>query len=594
MMLKQFNDIGVDPISVPKISPDQPSQRPRHPTDFDQQAAAGAPTPRVEQIWTLGLTPFLIVATAYLLSGLVGHDPWKADEAYVFGAVHDFFETGDWVVPAVAGEPFMEKPPLFYWVAAGFAWLFSPWLPLHDGARLATGFFMAVTCGAVGWTARLWWGRGYGRVAVLALLGCLGVVEHAHKMLPDIPLLTGFAISAAGFALIRAGAPIGGLLLGTGVGVGFLAKGLLAPGVIGVTALLLPVCFRDWRERAYFRAMAIAALAALPWLLIWPIALYLRSPSLFMDWFWLNNIGRFVGFRGAPVGDPHEPGFWLQTIPWFTFPALPLALVTLWRHRRTVLSAAPIQFSVLAFAVLMSVLGLSASARANYALPLLVPVCLLAAPAAIMLPARMDCLGDWIARVLFGALATFIWTVWILMMVRGAPPDWSLLTRYLPLDFAPGFNPTDFIVALGMTLLAIVIACWLPKIRGRGLASWVTGLALFWVLVSSLWRPWMDYAKSYRSVFASMQLKLPDHSRCMASFGLDENERAMLRYFVGINTQRREIAPSNGCDLLLIDGAAKSPPSYIDTRRWKLIWEGARPGDIRERFWLFEANGAPH
>src|SRR6266571_4198678 len=190
MMLKQFNDIGVDPISVPKISPDQPSQRPRHPTDFDQQAAAGAPTPRVEQIWTLGLSPFLIVATAYLLSGLVGHDPWKADEAYVFGAVHDFFETGDWVVPTVAGEPFMEKPPLFYWVA--------------------TGFFMAVTCGAVGWTARLWWGRGYGRVAVLALLGCLGVVEHAHKMLPDIPLLTGFAISAAGFALIRAGAPIGG------------------------------------------------------------------------------------------------------------------------------------------------------------------------------------------------------------------------------------------------------------------------------------------------------------------------------------------------------------------------------------------------
>src|SRR6266702_1298692 len=464
MMLKQFNDIGVDPIRVPKISPDQPSQRPRHPTDFDQQAAAGATTPRVEQVWTLRLTPFLIVATAYLLPGLVGHDPWKADEAYVFGAVHDFFETGDWVVPAVAGEPFMEKPPLFYWVAAGFAWLFSPWLLLHDGARLATGFFMAVTCGAVGWTARLWWGRGYGRVAVLALLGCLGVVEHAHKMLPDIPLLTGFAISAAGFALIRAGAPI--------VGVGFLAKGLLAPGVIGVTALLLPVCFRDWRERAYFRAMAIAALAALPWLLSWPIALYLRSPSLFMDWFWLNNIGRFVGFRGAPVGDPHEPGFWLQTIPWFTFPALPLALVTLWRHRRTVLSAAPIQFSVLAFAVLMSVLGLSASARANYALTLLVPVCLLAASAAIMLPARMDCLGDWIARVLFGALATFIWTVWILMMVRGAPPDWSLLTRYLPLDFAPGFNPTDFIVALGMTLLAIVIACWLPKIRGR---DWQAG-----------------------------------------------------------------------------------------------------------------------
>ena len=31
-----------------------------------------------------------------------------------------------------------------------------------------------------------------------------------------------------------------GLLLGTGVGCGFLAKGLIAPGVIGLAGLLLP------------------------------------------------------------------------------------------------------------------------------------------------------------------------------------------------------------------------------------------------------------------------------------------------------------------------------------------------------------------
>jgi hypothetical protein len=48
-------------------------------------------------------------------------------------------QSGDWLVPTLAGEPFMDKPPLFYWTAALFAKLFSPLLPLHDGARHLRG-----------------------------------------------------------------------------------------------------------------------------------------------------------------------------------------------------------------------------------------------------------------------------------------------------------------------------------------------------------------------------------------------------------------------------------------------------------------------
>src|SRR5260363_31123 len=63
--------------------------------------------------------------------------------------------SGDWGIPVNAGQPFMEKPPLYAWVAAGFARLFSPWLPLHDGARLASAFFSALTLGFAARTARL-------------------------------------------------------------------------------------------------------------------------------------------------------------------------------------------------------------------------------------------------------------------------------------------------------------------------------------------------------------------------------------------------------------------------------------------------------
>src|SRR5256885_10688050 len=89
--------------------------------------------------WTLALL------AAWVALGLIGHDPWKPDEAYSFGLVWHILDTGDWVVPALAGEPFMEKPPLFYLSAAAFAKLFSPLLAYHDGARLAAGFYMALT-----------------------------------------------------------------------------------------------------------------------------------------------------------------------------------------------------------------------------------------------------------------------------------------------------------------------------------------------------------------------------------------------------------------------------------------------------------------
>ena len=551
-------------------------------------SAVVAPGRDVRRV-SLSFPVVLIIAAAYLIPGLFGHDPWKQDEAYVFGITQHFLDSGDWVVPMVAGEPFMEKPPLYYWVAAACAWLLSRWIPLHDGARLATGIFMALTFSAVGSTVRRWWGSGYGRFAVLALLGCLGLIWYGHLMLTDVPVLTGFAISASGFALARSRALAGGLLIGIGIGVGFLAKGLLTPGVLGLTAALLPICFSNWRNRTYFHALAIALLAALPWLLIWPIALYLRSPSLFIDWFWLNNIGRFIGFSVPTLGAASSKGYWLHIIPWFTFPALPLALTTVWQRRTTISTSAPIQFSLVSSGLLMTLLVMSASARPSYALPLLVVLCVLAAPAAVALPARIDRFWDLASRALFGTIAASMWTLWLWMMVKARPPHWPPLIHYLPEDFLPTLDFDAIAIAPLLTLSAAVYVGHLSNIRGRGLISWTIGMTLAWGLVCTLFLPWLDYAKSYRSVFVSMQAVLPQTYGCMASSGLGESERAMLGYIVGINTQRREIVPTARCNLLLINGKTAWPPHEMDLKNWTLIWEGARPGDTREHFWLFRA-----
>lgn len=532
----------------------------------------------------------LIVAiiTVFVFAGSIGHDPWKADEAYIFGIVHSMLESGDWVVPMLAGESFMEKPPLYYWVATAFARLLSGWMAPPDAARITSSFFMLVACGALWLNARHWWGKQVGPCAPMALLACFALAPQTHLMMPDVPLLAGFALSAYGFARLMEKPLASGIVLGVGAGIAFLAKGLLGPLAIGATAALLPLCFRQWRSRSYLQGLCIAFAACLPLILLWPLALHARSPLLFRVWFWENNLGRFFGFSAVAGGTEQPRWFWAQNLPWFTFPALPLAGYFLWKRRSDIASHPALQYAIVTFGLLMLTLLASASARVVYALPLMVPVVLLAAPAAIALPERLDRFWAGSGAILFGLLSLMVWAGWCVMMWTGAAPGWPWLLRVLPADYLPGFDGKAFAVASAATVCALALASRRNRFAVSGLYTWTTGLAVFWVLLSTLWMPWLDYAKSYRTVFAAMPL--PQDEGCIGSFGLGEGERAMLHYFNGRNTLRREQWPAARCDTLLVQGYTPEGTRKIDLRGYHQVWEGARPGDDWQRFWLFRSD----
>jgi 4-amino-4-deoxy-L-arabinose transferase-like glycosyltransferase len=531
---------------------------------------------------------FIAIITIFVFAGAIGHDPWKADEAYVFGMVHSMLTTGDWVVPMLAGESFMEKPPLYYWVATVFAKLLSGWMAAPDAARITSSFFMLLASGALWLTARHWWGKQAGPYAPMALLACFALAPQTHMMMPDVPLLAGFALSAYGYARLMERPLASGVVLGVGVGMTFLAKGLLGPLAIGATSVLLPLCFRQWRSRRYLRGLCNAFAASLPFLLVWPLALYERSPLLFREWFWENNLGRFFGFSFVANGTEQTPWFWAHNLPWFTFPALPLAGYLLWKRRADIASHPALQYALLTFGILMLTLVASASARVIYALPLMVPVALLAAPAASSLPERINRLWAGSAIVLFGSLSLLVWAGWGVMMVTGAVPHWPWLLRVLPAEYRPQFNAVAFATALAATVCALALAGRRYRFPASGLFTWTSALALAWVLLSTLWMPWLDYAKSYRSVFAAMPL--PEQPDCVASVGLGEGERAMLQYFNGRNTLRREQWPGASCDLLLVQGYVPEGTRNIDLRGYHQVWEGARPGDNWQRFWLFRSD----
>lgn len=521
---------------------------------------------------------------AWISPGLIGHDPWKPDEAYSFGLVYHIIQSGDWVVPTLAGEPFMEKPPLYYITAALFAQLFFPLLPLHDGARLASGLYMAITLLFTGLAGRELFGKGRGVPAALILIGCLGLLIAAHALITELALLAGFAIALYGLALSLRRELIAGLLLGTGIGIGFMSKGWMEPGILGVTALLLPILFKPWRNRRYMVCLAVALVAALPWLIIWPFALYQRSPVLFMEWFGVNNIERFVGF--AHFNTESWPADILQTLPWFAWPALPLALWTLWRERSAIAKKPAIQLTLTVFLILLTVLALAGEGRDIHALPLLLPLCYLGADAIFTMRRGAVNALHWFSIMVFFFFAGVIWFYWIAVEFAIPMRLSTHLTKLQP-GYIPAFQPMVLMLGLLYTLAWLTLVFRLERRPERPIIIWSAGMTMVWGLLMILFVTWLDAGKSYRSMTASLQRALPAHYNCIASQGLGEPQRAMLHYFAGIITQRIEMDGGNTCELFLIQANAKEPAQDHGTN-WRPIWEGNRPGDKVERYRLYQ------
>lgn len=385
----------------------------------------------------------MLMVAAYFIAGTFWRAPWKADEPYSFGIVLNIIERGDWIVPNVAFEPFVEKPPLMYWSGA-LAALAVPELPPHEAVRLAVLFWMGLTCLAVWRTARLLrteardWRmrigaqlargpaptlaerrvagldagstvlRDYALGALLLFVGCIGLTEHIHKFIADVPQLAGTALALYGLVRYAKACEMGGadgvevmrpaLWFGTGLGVAFLGKGVLVPGLFALTVVVAMALLPDFRSRQAWRFYLVSLLAASPWLLIWPVLFWRESPDLFIEWFWINNIGRFFGFThlgGEKSSLEVTVRSILLTGTPAVWPALGVLGVSLWklaRQRGRGARAAwllPYQGHLVVALFVLATLAVvlrSAVLRDVYLMPLQPALALLGAPMLLLMP----------------------------------------------------------------------------------------------------------------------------------------------------------------------------------------------------------------
>jgi 4-amino-4-deoxy-L-arabinose transferase-like glycosyltransferase len=235
----------------------------------------------------------LLIVPAALLYPCMSFYLFEPDEGRYAQIPREMLQADEWLVPLLQNEPYLDKPPLFYWLVMGSYWLFGisewsarfvPALAIH-GCVLLTYFLGRRSLGA----KAAWWGA-----LILAL-------SPAFVSMGKLLILDGVLAFWVTLSIFCAFEAVRGPVLGwnwwflsaIACGLGILTKGpvalvLLVPPLWLQRRLTGQAAPLTWRAILAFTATVI--LVALPWYL----AVCLRLPQFAGHFLWEHNLLRFL------------------------------------------------------------------------------------------------------------------------------------------------------------------------------------------------------------------------------------------------------------------------------------------------------------
>lgn len=517
----------------------------------------------------------MFFCSLWLLAGAIGHDPWKPDDAIHLGLAYDMAKNNHWLIPRLAGDPWLSSTPLYLWVAAlcgqGLQWL----LPWHDAARLATTLFSAGFLWALARSMRHLAGNYAALIAPLLAVGTLGFLLPLHDAQPAIVGVFGFSLVLLSLIQWPTKPRLNGILLGTGIGISFLGAGIdiaLLSAAVSIVAFIHPT----WRTKESILGASLAIVTVLFFILPWPYLLNEQSPASF-DYWWAAEKTSVL---------PHVTWFTkahTKLLLWASWPLMPLAGWHLWLERRR-LWAPKTALPLIASALSLLVFFIG-NPRPNNLLPALVPLAILATLGAGRLKRGAANAFDWFGMVTFALMHALLW-LGAIALITGTP---AKIAKNFTKP-APGFVPDTpliiWLLAILLTLGWFIFTISLRRTPWRAATRWSIGWASVWLLITALWLPWIDYGKSYRLVSADFSLLLGENHGCIARRNLGFAQRASLDYFNGIQTVR--MVAAKNCRYLITQSRPEVEKSLPG---WQLLRETSRPGDKNERLRLYRRQG---
>jgi 4-amino-4-deoxy-L-arabinose transferase-like glycosyltransferase len=560
----------------------------------------------------------ILFCVAYVLPGFLGREPWKAADVTAFGVMLEMAAgNSGWWDPQVLGIAVEEAGPLPYWLGAVFIKLL-PFLSPEFAARIPFGLMLALTLVSTWYTVYHLarqpaaqplsfafggeaspkdYARAVADAGLLALIACLGLAQLSHETTPDLArlamvttmLYTATRLSRSGAntsgrtlvlwgtacaALVLSGAPWIALMLG----MGWLLLAKLSQGR-GAAA------DSDWGADAATqgrRAQPVLLAAAL-----------------------LAVVMVLAGLLGQ-VPLPHplvqrsnmEWSNWGQLLLWFSWPAWPLVLWTLWRWRRQLLSP---HVALPLWSVLVGLVDSALSDERDRALLLALPA--FAALAAFALPTlrrSVSALIDWFTLLFFTGCVVVIWVIWVAMQT-GVPAQPAANVAKLAPGFQHSFSLGLFLVAVMATLCWVWLVSW--RVGRHREAIWkslvlpAAGATLCWLLLMTLWLPLLDFARSYGPISRGIASMVPARS-CVLVDGLSQAQIAALQYHGELRLQRtgtetETVADTASTCRTLVVSPATQPTldERVELTQWAFKATVFRLTDNKERLLVYQRVG---
>lgn len=314
-----------------------------------------------------------LVLAAYVLPLAVPVPLMEDDEGLHAAIAVEIVERGDWTVPRLLTEPFLDKPMLYFWMQATSIAAFGP---SEFSVRLPGTVLALAGVAATGWLGWMMFGAAVGRWAALCYATMLLPYAVSLAPLHDLVMVPLVTVAIGAFWRASGAASTGALarwtvVAGVALGLSVLGKGLTGVGLVGVgmATWLLWTRALSWRMvLAGGAALAIGAMIAWPWY----AAMERASPGYLHYFFMERHVAGVTDDTQRHAGRPfwyYLPIVFAGSWPWWPG-AWPRARAALSDRERLLVSW------FLADLVLLSLAG---SKLATYVLPALPALSLLAA-----------------------------------------------------------------------------------------------------------------------------------------------------------------------------------------------------------------------
>jgi 4-amino-4-deoxy-L-arabinose transferase-like glycosyltransferase len=235
----------------------------------------------------------VLLLPAFLLYPSMSYKLLEPDEGRYAQIPKEMLDRSEWVVPTLQGEPYLDKPPLFYWLVKLSYLTFGV---SEASARLVPALCVHLTILAVYLLGRRSIGERGAFWAALLLSIAPGYISVARILLLDGLLTFCVTLSVlSGFEAVRSGQLRRGwwMLSALFSGLGFLTKGpisevLLFPPLVAFAFLSQSSTRVGWKNLVLFASIVVGVNAP------WYAMIYQREPMFLKYFFWEHNVMRFV------------------------------------------------------------------------------------------------------------------------------------------------------------------------------------------------------------------------------------------------------------------------------------------------------------